>query len=138
PKIGRMLGIERAIFIGLILLTIGLFLRSSAAFSLFLFSGTAVAGVGIAICNVLLPAIVKQRFPNQVGLMTGVYTASLGAFAAIASGVSIPLAVGLDFGWKNALLAWVMLAVVALIIWLPQAKVRKRDVSESKSNSEPS
>ncbi|MBS4206903.1 MFS transporter [Bacillus sp. FJAT-50079] len=138
PKIGRKFGNEQAIFLGLILLTIGIFLRSATYVSLLLFVGTAIAGIGIAICNVLLPAIVKQRFPNQVGLMTGVYTASLGAFAAIASGISIPIAVGFDFGWKNTLLTWAVLAIVALFVWLPQLRTGKQVVNETGAHSETS
>ena len=126
PKYGQKLGNELAILTGLFILTIGIILRS-AGFTYMLFAGTAIAGVGIAICNVLLPGIVKERFPAKVGLMTGLYTASLGGFAAIASGISIPLAVDLGFGWRNALLTWAGLAIAALIIWLPQVRKLKRD-----------
>nr|AOT82958.1 hypothetical protein [uncultured bacterium] len=125
PKIGQRLGNELAILLGLILLTIGIVLRS-LGFPFMLFAGTAIAGIGIAICNVLLPGIVKQRFPTKVGLMTGLYTASLGGFAAIASGISIPLAVNMGFGWKNALLVWAGLAITAFVIWLPQVRMYRR------------
>lgn len=126
PKYGQKLGNELAILTGLFILTIGIILRS-AGFTYMLFAGTAIAGVGIAICNVLLPGIVKERFPAKVGLMTGLYTASLGGFAAIASGISIPLAIDFGFGWRNALLTWAGLAIAALIIWLPQVRKLKRD-----------
>ncbi len=134
PKIGQKLGNELAILMGLLFLTIGIMLRSVGISSM-LFTGTAIAGVGIAICNVLLPGIVKQRFPNKVGLMTGVYTASLGGFAAIASGISIPLAVNMKLGWENALLTWAGLAAVAFIIWFPQTRKykRSRDIQVDKS-----
>lgn len=136
PKIGRKLGNELAILAGLLLLAVGIMVRS-VGFSMLLFVGTAIAGVGIAICNVLLPGLVKQRFPEKVGLMTGVYTASLGGFAAIASGISVPLAVGSGLGWQKALLAWVLLAFVACLIWLPQVRKYKRSAGVITTTKQP-
>ena len=66
----------------------------------FLFAGTLLIGVGIAILNVLLPVIVKDKFPGKAPLMTSVYSTSMSVMASLASGVSIPLAVGLNLGWK--------------------------------------
>lgn len=121
PKIGRKIGDDIAILLGLFLLTAGLLMRVTGL-TFMLFAGTAIAGIGIAICNVLLPAIVKQKFPSKVGLMTGLYTASLSGFAAIASGISIPLAVNIGLGWKTALIIWACLSIAAIIIWFPQIK----------------
>lgn len=119
PIIGKKWGNEATIFISLLVLLVGALIRSSGHLGL-LFLGTALIGTGIAICNVLLPAIVKQRYPYKVGIMTSVYSTSMGLCAATASGLSIPLAKGMELGWHKALLIWGGVALIAAIIWFPQ------------------
>ncbi|GAA0468147.1 MFS transporter [Alkalibacillus silvisoli] len=121
PKIAQKFGNEITILFGLILLAIGTFVRPTDLVSL-LFFGTLLIGSGIAICNVLLPGIIKQKFALQVGLMTGIYTLAMSGAASIASGVSVPLAHGLNFGWQGSLAFWGILTVIAFIIWLPQLR----------------
>jgi CP family cyanate transporter-like MFS transporter len=118
PAVGRKLGNEIAILLGMGLLAAGIFVRSAGGLMM-LFSGTVLVGMGIAIANVLLPGIIKLKFPEKASLMTGVYTTSLGIFAALASGISVPLSADLGWGWKKTLLAWVILACLAFFIWLP-------------------
>jgi len=119
PCFGRKAGSERAILLSMILLIAGILIRSSGFIS-GLFIGTGLIGVGIAVSNVLLPAIIKEKLPTKIPLMMGIYTASLGVFAAVAVGVSVPLAEGLKLGWQKSLGAWVILAILGLIFWLPQ------------------
>ncbi len=68
--------------------------------------------------NVLLPAVIKEKFPNKVGRMTSVYSTSMAIFAATASGLSVPLAKDAGLGWELALLSWALLAVVGIVIWV--------------------
>ncbi|WAH37555.1 CynX/NimT family MFS transporter [Alicyclobacillus dauci] len=125
PKIGQRVSNEVTILLGLLVLLLGILIRSAGLIST-MFIGTACVGLGIAICNVLLPGIVKQRFPNKVGLMTSLYSTSMSVVAAFASGVSIPLARGLGLGWQKALLVWGTLAVVAALCWIPQLLNRRK------------
>src|SRR5690625_7208712 len=101
--------------IGLLLLVIGIFIRSTSVIS-FLFLGTIIVGLGIAICNVLLPGVVKEKFPAKVGLMTSVYSTTMGIFAAISSGLSIPFAKSLNWGWQLSLVFWTIPAIVGIIV----------------------
>jgi CP family cyanate transporter-like MFS transporter len=89
-----------------------------------LFIGTFVLAVGIASTNVLLPVVIKQRYPDRVPGMTMAYATTMGAMAALASGVTIPLAEWLPGGWRSALASWGLLAAVALLMWLPHARAR--------------
>lgn len=127
PTIGKRLGNERTIFIGLILLTVGIVTRSHGALET-LFIGTAFIGLGIAICNVLLPSIVKNKYPTKVGAVTSVYSTSMGIFAASASGISIPLANTYGLGWQLSLSVWAVLAGIGLFIWLPQLRTQRAPV----------
>ena len=98
PKLARRFGMETVLFIAVIFLTIGIAMRAlSGSAVIILYAGTAILGLGIAACNVLLPSLVKREFPERIGLMTGIYSISMNLFGAIASGVSITIAVGFGF-----------------------------------------
>ncbi|MEH7114034.1 MFS transporter [Neobacillus niacini] len=126
PKIANRLTNEVTLIIGLTALFIGIIIRS-IPMTFFLFTGTLLAGLGIAIGNVLLPAVVKDKFPQKFGLMTSVYSTSMGLIASLASGVSIPLAIDLNLGWQGAQTVWAIPAVVAILVWLFLHKNNKKD-----------
>lgn len=128
PKISYRWGNVRTIMFGLMVLLIGIFIRSEGLM-IGLFAGTVLIGSGVAICNVLLPSVVKHKFPTKVGLMTSVYTTAMGACATIGSGVSVPLAHGLGLGWQNAFLFWGALVIVGALLWLPQVFSEKKPAS---------
>jgi MFS transporter, CP family, cyanate transporter len=125
PKLSRQLGMERLLLISLILLTLGIIMRSLAG-EFMLFTGTVLIGLAISVCNVLLPSLIKRDFEHKVGLMTGVYSVSMNLCGAIASGVSIPLALGMDLGWNGALGIWGLLSLVSVFLWLPQLRNMNR------------
>lgn len=116
PKIANRLSNEWALVLGLIALIIGIGLRSISVIYL-LFLGTLCIGLGIAICNVLLPGVIKEKFPQKVAIMTSVYTTGMSIFATTASGVSIPLAKELGVGWQGSLLIWMIPALIGVIAW---------------------
>ncbi len=120
-SIGNKLGMERAIFIALIVLTAGILLRSAP--SLFaLYAGSILLAAAIAVGNVLVPGLIKRDFPNKVGLMTSVYATTLATFASLSSGISVPLAQTLPGGWQGALAVWCIPAMITALILLPQLK----------------
>lgn len=116
PKLANKLTNELTLTIGLLILVMGISLRS-ISMVFFLFFGTFCIGFGVAICNVLLPSVIKDKFPHKVAIMTSLYTASMVTFATIASGVSIPIADGIGLGWQLSLLVWVIPSFIGLIIW---------------------
>jgi CP family cyanate transporter-like MFS transporter len=63
--------------------------------------------------------VVKHHFPAEIALVTGIYAATMSGMAAIGSGVSAPIA-GSPGGWRLALACWAALAVLALLLWIPQ------------------
>ncbi|XGA32039.1 MFS transporter [Virgibacillus sp. CBA3643] len=137
PKLGKRLGNERAVLLGLILLLAGIGIRS-IPYTSPLFIGTAIIGAGIAVMNVLLPAVIKEKFPNKVGRMTSVYSTTMAIFAATASGLTVPLANGVGMGWELALLSWAVLAVIGIIVWtfvVRQAPTPKEDQMELSNRS---
>lgn len=128
PGLARKFGMAKVLFVSVIILTLGILLRSS--FGKFgLFTGTVILGLAISVGNVLLPSLIKEEFPNQLGLMTGIYSVFMNIFAALASGISIPLAIGKGIGWTGALRIWAGLSLLASILWLPQLVSKKEKVS---------
>lgn len=120
--ISKKLKYGRTMTLGLVLILAGLVIRSYIGVG-GLFFGTLLLGIGIAIGNVLIPSIIKLRFAKNVGLLTSIYTTSLCSFAALGAGLSIPLAKGLNFGWKNSLSVWLVLTIITLFIWAPQLRI---------------
>lgn len=116
PALSNRFTNERMMMIGLMILTIGISIRSISVI-VFLFGGTILVGIGIAICNVILPSVVKDKFPLKVALMTSIYSTVMGIVAAIASGISIPIAITLNWGWQLSLLIWIVPAIIGFIIW---------------------
>jgi MFS transporter, CP family, cyanate transporter len=78
-----------------------------------------------------LPAVVKERFPTKFGLMTSVYSTSMGLVASLASGISVPLAVDLNLGWQGAQMVWVIPVIIALILWAFLSKNHQSDKNGS-------
>ncbi|WP_152084254.1 CynX/NimT family MFS transporter [Enterobacter oligotrophicus] len=116
--VARRMGIERSLFVSLLLICAGIGIRSMPSAAM-LFTGTAVIGCGIALGNVLLPGLIKRDFPGQVAKLTGAYSLTMGAAAALGSALIVPLAQG-DAGWHGALLMLMVFPIVALLLWLPQ------------------
>lgn len=116
--IAQRLGIERSLFAALLLICGGIAVRSLPSASL-LFLGTAIIGCGIALGNVLLPGLIKRDFANNVARMTGAYSVTMGAAAALGSALVVPLALG-GFGWRGALLALMFFPLLAFLLWIPQ------------------
>lgn len=121
PLFTRRIGTEGTMMLALILLLSGTLIRVIPSLTP-LFAGTIILGVGIALGNVLLPGIVKKSFPERFGLVTGIYSSMLGIGATVASAVSVPLSEGAGLGWRWALGVWAVVALIALLIWLPQMK----------------
>lgn len=119
PAMAKKWGLETTLLLSMVVLTFGIGIRSISS-PVTLLLGTAFLGMAIAVGNVLLPSMVKRDFPRHIGLMTGTYSASMNLLAAIASGVSIPLATQAGLGWQGSLLIWASLSVLALIVWLIQ------------------
>ncbi|ADY55669.1 major facilitator superfamily MFS_1 [Syntrophobotulus glycolicus DSM 8271] len=120
-KIGNKIGEERTIFFGFIVLIIGILLRSFGGITA-LFAGTVLIGAGIVTGNVLIPSMIKRKFPQKIGLLTSIFSTAMSLMAGIASGVSVPLAMKLGLGWRNSLLIWGLLVVIAIFFWIPQLK----------------
>ncbi|HFZ7813492.1 TPA: CynX/NimT family MFS transporter [Salmonella enterica subsp. enterica serovar Chester] len=130
--IARRFGMERSLFAAMLLICAGIALRSLPSATL-LFAGTAIIGCGIALGNVLLPGLIKRDFSQHVARLTGSYSLTMGAAAALGSALVVPLALH-GFGWRGALLMLMLFPLLALLIWLPQWRTtRSANLSSSRA-----
>ncbi|WP_404799797.1 MFS transporter [Agrilactobacillus yilanensis] len=96
-RLRQKFGLIRILSIALLVLAAGFFIRVYS-FELLLL-GTLLVGAGIAVLNVLAPAIVSTFFPNKIGVMTSVYSLSMTIFSAVSAGISAPVAS--QIGWQT-------------------------------------
>jgi CP family cyanate transporter-like MFS transporter len=118
PGFATRLGLDRALWMSLLFLASGIVLRSLPVPG-FIWVGTAFIGLAIAFLNVLVPSLVKRDFPTKVSKLTGSYTATQAAFAAMGAAVVVPVAQTSTAGWRLALGIWVGLALIAMAVLLP-------------------
>jgi MFS transporter, CP family, cyanate transporter len=118
PPLARRIGTEAAITALGLTVAAGILLRLIDGV-VPLFAGTIVAGLGIALGNVLVPSLIKRDFPHRVGPMTGGYTMAISASGAIAAAFTIPFEDAIGRGWQWGLAVWAVPAIVAALIWIP-------------------
>ena len=118
-SVARTFGIERTLFGALVIISLGILLRSAGS-AWALYAGTVLIGTGIALGNVLLPGLIKRDFSTKMASMTGAYSITMGAAGAVGSAVIIPLTQ--SWGWPIALSLLVAAPLLALVVWLPQLK----------------
>jgi len=133
--LARCFSMELTLLMSLVVLTIGIGIRSFVGKET-LFIGTILIGSSIAICNVLLPSLIKYNFMKQIGLMTGLYAVSMNLFGAVGSGISIPISSSLGLGWSGALGCWGLLSLLTIFIWLPQLQYQQKSVQIEKTGEE--
>ncbi|NYT58303.1 MFS transporter [Alcaligenaceae bacterium] len=120
PRVSERIGPERTLLCVLLVIMAGTALRGAGSLPA-LFMGSALAGAGIAVGNVLLPSVVKRDFSGQAALMTGLYTMALCGGAAMAAAITLPVVHIFDDSWRMGLAFWAIPAALVALIWAPQA-----------------
>lgn len=131
PALARKLGEERVLGLALLLLAVGLGLRSAAP-GVMLFPGTVVACCAIALVNVLLPSLIKRRRPERAGLLIGLYMMTLTLGAVLGAAIAVPVFAaaggtatgGSGLAVRLTLGMWAVPAAAAMLAWLPQMRFR--------------
>jgi len=78
---------------------------------------TVPIGIGMGLGNALMIVAVKERFADRPVLVTGVYASGIQIGAAIAAGLSVPLADAGD-SWRAPMLVFSLAAAGSLVWWL--------------------
>lgn len=130
PVLGRWFGIGRALAGSMVLLSVAIAVRAVSGFG-WLLAGTIGLGVAIGIGNVLLPALVKGRFPHRTSQLTSAYTALMVLAATVSAGLAVPLAERASLGW--ALGVWALPAAVGAVVVIASLVLEGRLVPPSGS-----
>ncbi|WP_324275487.1 hypothetical protein [Blastococcus brunescens] len=102
-------------------LALGIGLRSAGTVGLF--AGTVVLSGGIAVANVLLPAVARAEYGSRSAAVVGAVVGSMALSASLGAGLAQPLT-GLTGSAMGGLALW--LAPVALAIAALALLVRRR------------
>ncbi|NMZ15170.1 CynX/NimT family MFS transporter [Pseudomonas proteolytica] len=117
--LGKRLGEHRSIVLSLVVIGLAtlsrLFLDSAAELIL----SAIAAGVGIALIQALMPALIKSHFRDNVSLFMGLYVTAIMGGAALAASFS-PFIQVQTGSWRIGLAIWAVLAVLALLFWYAQ------------------
>lgn len=112
PALAGRFGVHGAVLLGVALIGAGVLLRVAGAPGLF--AGTVLLSGGIAVGNVLLPAVARAEYGARAAVVLGLITASMSGSAAIGAGLARPMSAAAG-GPGAGLLLWGALVVVALL-----------------------
>ncbi len=124
PALATRFGLHGAVLFGVALIAAGVLLRVAGAPGLF--AGTLLLSGGIAVGNVLLPAVARAEYGVRAAVVLGLITAAMSGSASIGAGLARPLsdAAGSAAG---GLALWGVLVLAALLPMLVLTRAR-RDV----------
>ncbi|VVQ24849.1 putative transporter YycB [Pseudomonas fluorescens] len=114
--ISQRLGEQRTVLLSLLIIGLAtlsrLFIESAAE----LIASAVLAGIGIALIQALMPALIKSRFADNVALCMGLYVTSIMGGAALVASLA-PLVMVQTGSWRSGLAFWAILALLAIVFW---------------------
>ncbi|MEU7277994.1 MFS transporter [Streptomyces sp. NPDC045431] len=126
PRLARRFGPAAIVCAGMAAIALGLAIRPFTGGTAAFLAASALALMGIALSNVLMPVIVKRYFPDRVGSMTGLYSMALALGTSLAAAATVPMTDALGGSWRTGLGVWAALAALATLAWLPLVRDRGR------------
>ncbi|MEU3607381.1 MFS transporter [Streptomyces sp. NPDC035033] len=124
PRLARRFGPAAVVCAGMAAVFTGLLLRPFATGTAAFLAASALALMGIAVSNVLMPVIVKRYFPDRIGSMTGLYSMALALGTSLAAALTVPVTDALGGDWRLGLGVWAVIAALAVLPWLPLVRDR--------------
>ena len=134
PLLGKRLSESAWIVGGLFAIALSGLWRLELTSGTALIASTLLGGTGIAIVQAIAPSVVKRWFPQRVALTMGIYSAFLMAGGGIAATFSPLVAQHYD-SWQAGLGVWLLLPVIALVMWwLRPAEALETEQDETKQS----
>ena len=119
PRLSRRVSIERLLVACALITATAATVRGAGGVAP-LYFGCALAGLAVAIAQVLIPVFIRTCHPEATGTLTGAYSMSLTLGATLAAALAVPLEEWLG-SWEASLAAWSLPALLAAAVWLPAA-----------------
>jgi CP family cyanate transporter-like MFS transporter len=108
-----------AVAVGLALLAAGTLLRALVPATLPLFAFTVLLSLGVAVAQPGLPVLMRQWFPRQIGLATGIFSNGFIIGEILAASLTSSVLVWLHTSdWRVTFIFWGVPVVAALALWL--------------------
>lgn len=131
PRICAALGLHRATLAAVLVSATALACRPLATEAVVFFALTALALAGIAVANVVMPSLVKTHFPENIALVTAVYTTALALGLTLATSVTVPVAEALG-SWRWGLATWALTMAATIVPW---ALLARRDTTNDETRA---
>lgn len=116
PRIAARFGRRMTVWLGLVIMIVAVSMRLGSAIPGVLHISVILGGIGLALIGGLMPSIVRDEFPDRIGIASGAWTAAMFVGATIGAALTVPIA-GAIGGWERALAFWAVTAVIGLIAW---------------------
>lgn len=137
PPLAARFGGERTLWLAVVVLLAGQLLRPTGGTGAF-FAGTLLLGIGIAVANVIVPAIARARFAHRLAPVMGGYAVTINLSGAAGAFATAPL-LGAGWTWQWAVGVWVFPTLAALALWTAAiAVIRRHDGRVSSRRAPPS
>lgn len=121
PRLAARLGAHRAVLGAAVVLSIGVAVRLGGTAGLFL--GTVLLTGGIAVVNVLLPALARAEYAERAPTVVGMTTCCMGLSAALGAGLAQPLTAATGSA-RTGLALWLVPALAAVVALAVLARAR--------------
>ncbi|SEM39182.1 MFS transporter, CP family, cyanate transporter [Pseudomonas sp. ok272] len=128
--VSRHLGEHRTVVLSLLIIGLATASRLFLDGAVELILSAVLAGIGIALIQALMPALIKARFSDNVSLFMGLYVTSIMGGAAIAASFA-PLVMARTGSWRVGLAIWAALALLALLVWYGQRSTIPRQATHA-------
>jgi len=106
-------GLRRTLLLGLVIVAVFGAARGTASSATVLFASTLLMGVGIAVLQPVVPALVKAWFPSRVGVATALYTNGLLIGEILGASLTLPL---VGPSWGRGLAVWSVVVLGAAVM----------------------
>ncbi|WP_448614685.1 MFS transporter [Modestobacter sp. URMC 112] len=123
PRLAARLGVHRAALAAVVVLSAGVAVRLGGTPGLFL--GTVLLTGGIAVVNVLLPALARAEYGERAPTVIGVTSCAMAASAAAGAGLAQPLSAATGSA-RTGLALWLAVTLVALAAIAVLTRARDR------------
>ncbi len=138
-RFARGIGMLRALVLALVIVTLGSGARGLTLSAPVLFSASVVMGLGLALMQVTIPALLRDWTPRHLALGSTVYLNGMTVGELIGAGATRPIVLKLAGGdWQVAMLLWslpALMIVALLVLKLRKAPRGTREPPEAGSGS---
>lgn len=115
PMLAARAGVEPTLLIALVVIAAGVGVRLVVSIPTF-FTGTVLIGMGVALANVVVPAVVRTWFSHRLALMMGLYSLVL-QISGAAGPLATSFATDAGWDWSQAIGVWLIPGIVTAAIW---------------------